>query len=117
MASLSFVQNTFRYARTTLFGRRCIRLRNRFPLISFTFDDFPRSALYTGGEILRKYGAAGTYYTALGLMGTDGPVGRIFSEADLPEVLGRGHEFGCHTFDHCDTWTTHPATYERSIVR
>ena len=117
MAPLNFIENCFRYARTSFFGRRSVRLRNRSPLISFTFDDFPRSALYVGGEILKKYGATGTYYTALGLMNTDGPVGPIFSADDLSETLRRGHELGCHTFDHYDTWTTHPETYERSIIR
>jgi peptidoglycan/xylan/chitin deacetylase (PgdA/CDA1 family) len=32
------------------------------PVISFTFDDFPRSALVKAGAILRERGLAGTYY-------------------------------------------------------
>ena len=38
------------------------------PLISFTFDDFPQSALSNGGAILNRFGVAGTYYAALDLI-------------------------------------------------
>lgn len=106
-----------RYWRTTNFSQRRVRMLNRRPLISFTFDDFPRSALFTGGAILRKHGAGATYYASLGLMDSDGPVGRIFSEQDLHLVLEQGHELGCHTFDHCHSWATAPTVYEDSIRR
>ena len=106
-----------RYCRTLLFGRRQIRPANRAPLISFTFDDFPSSALQVAGGILEEHGVAGTYYAALGLMNTDAPVGRIFSERELHEVPARGHELGCHTFDHYDAWNTDPSVFEQSIVK
>ena len=109
------LRGRLRYCRTLLFGRRIIRMTNRTPIISFSFDDFPSSALHSGGGILEEHGVAGTYYTALGLMNTDAPVGRIFSEHDLREVLARGHELGCHTFDHYDAWKTHPTMFEDSI--
>jgi peptidoglycan/xylan/chitin deacetylase (PgdA/CDA1 family) len=114
--SVSWFYGQLRYS-GIFFGRRCIRLTNRTPLISFTFDDFPRSALYTGGDILQEYAVRATYYTALGLMNTDGPVGQMFSEQDLREVVARGDELGCHTFDHCNAWSTHPERFEDSIVR
>ncbi len=113
----SRLRRRFRYCRTLLVGRRCVRLENRSPLISLSFDDFPRSALEVGGGILEEYGLGGTYYAALGLMNTDAPVGRIFSERDLDQVVIRGHELGCHTFDHCDAWKTQPRLFEESILR
>ena len=113
----SKLRGRIRYCRTLYFGRRSIRLANQTPLISFTFDDFPRSALHSGGGILQEFGLAATYYASLGLMNTDGPVGRIFSEEDLGEVVARGHELGCHTFDHCHAWKTHPRAFEDSILR
>jgi peptidoglycan/xylan/chitin deacetylase (PgdA/CDA1 family) len=113
--SVADLRGRLRYCRTLLFGRRCIRMTNRTPVISFSFDDFPSSALHTGGGILEEHGVAGTYYTALGLMNTDAPVGRIFSERELHEVVARGHELGCHTFDHYDAWNTHPSKFEDSI--
>ena len=86
------------------------------PLISFTFDDFPRSALLIGGAILSRHGLAGTYYASLGLMDEDGPTGLIFGASDLPMLLEQGHELGCHTFAHCDSWATSARTFERSVV-
>ncbi|MBX3300765.1 MAG: polysaccharide deacetylase family protein [Nitrospira sp.] len=86
------------------------------PLISFTFDDFPLSALEVGGKILRQHGVAGTYYVSLGLLDREESVGRICSVVHLKEVLSQGHELGCHTFNHCDAWDTEPESFERSIV-
>jgi peptidoglycan/xylan/chitin deacetylase (PgdA/CDA1 family) len=91
-------------------------MRNDAPAISFTFDDFPRSAYQVGGTILKTYGFRGTYYASLGLMGTHAPVGEMFSREDLANVVADGHELGCHTFGHCDAWNTAPSVFERSIV-
>jgi hypothetical protein len=90
-------------------------MRNTVPVISFTFDDFPLSALEVGGKILRRHGVAGTYYVSLGLLDREESVGRICSAAHLKEVLNQGHELGCHTFAHCDAWETEPESFERSI--
>ena len=87
------------------------------PVISFTFDDFPRSALINGGAILREHGFAGTYYASLGLMGTKAPTGEIFMREDLDELIQQGHELACHTFDHYDSWDTAPSEFEASILR
>ena len=91
-------------------------MRNEGPLISFTFDDFPRSAYHTAGAILEAHGFRGTYYAALSLMGTHEPVGEIFSQEDLVSLVADGHELGCHTFDHCNAWNTPPAAFEQSII-
>jgi peptidoglycan/xylan/chitin deacetylase (PgdA/CDA1 family) len=99
-----------------LFSRRAFTINTDIPLISFTFDDFPQSALVTGGSILRNHGVAGTYYASLGLMGQQSPVGPIFLAQDLNALLEQGHELGCHTFGHCHSWQTSPAEFERSII-
>jgi peptidoglycan/xylan/chitin deacetylase (PgdA/CDA1 family) len=91
-------------------------MRNRSPIISFTFDDFPRSAYYAGGAILKTHGFRGTYYAALGLLGTLEPVGEIFSREDLVQLAVDGHELGCHTFGHCHAWNTTPGAFEMSII-
>src|SRR2546429_104887 len=52
---------------TRVLFRRQLAVRTALPLISFTFDDFPRSAFLDAGSILRRYGALGTYYASLGL--------------------------------------------------
>lgn len=95
--------------------RRPRTMRNDRPYVSFTFDDFPESALYTGGEILRSRGARGTYYAAFGLMGSDAPTGRIFTTRDIEPLLSHGHELACHTFAHCDSWDTGAARFDASL--
>jgi len=70
------------------------------PVISFTFDDFPRSALLNAGAILRERGLAGTYYASFGLMGRKTTTGEIFTRDDLGELVQQGPEVTSHTFDH-----------------
>jgi peptidoglycan/xylan/chitin deacetylase (PgdA/CDA1 family) len=41
----------------------------------------------------------------------------MFSVEDVKSLLEEGHELGCHTFDHCNSWKTEPTTFEGSIVR
>jgi peptidoglycan/xylan/chitin deacetylase (PgdA/CDA1 family) len=98
-------------------ARRLFTLPPGRSIVSFTFDDFPRSALFTGGAILERYGLAGTYYASMGLMKQMTPTGEIFDPEDLPRLLERGHELGCHTFDHCPAWETSPAAFEASVIR
>lgn len=107
-----------RYQRTvaSFRFRRRFDMHNTVPYISFTFDDFPRSALHAGGAILRRFGLRATYYTSLGLMGTQAPTGTIFVREDIDELLGQGHELGCHTFAHCHSWETSPMVFEDSII-
>jgi peptidoglycan/xylan/chitin deacetylase (PgdA/CDA1 family) len=98
-------------------GRRECRIQLESPVISFTFDDFPRSALTNGGAILRQYGFNGTYYASFGLMGQNNATGEIFRCEDVPELVRQGHELACHTFDHCDSWKATPDEFEASILR
>ncbi len=77
------------------FGRRNVGMRNRRPIVSFTFDDFPRSAAAIGGEILREFDGTGTYYLSGGI--ADG-----FDVAQLGDLVNAGHELGCHTYSHLD---------------
>ncbi|HEU0217094.1 MAG TPA: polysaccharide deacetylase family protein [Stellaceae bacterium] len=71
-------------------------------VVSFTFDDFPRSAWVNGGAVLEKYGRRGTYYAALSLAGGANHLGPMFEFDDLREAHARGHEIACHTFSHRD---------------
>jgi peptidoglycan/xylan/chitin deacetylase (PgdA/CDA1 family) len=100
-----------------MLGRRQATIAPKYPIVSFTFDDFPRSALYTGGAILKRYGATGTYFASFGLMGKQAPTGTMFLEEDLTKLFEDGHELGCHTFAHCHPWETKPALFEESVVQ
>jgi peptidoglycan/xylan/chitin deacetylase (PgdA/CDA1 family) len=80
--------------------RRLVPLGAHGPIITFSFDDFPRSALTVGAEILERVGARATYYVAMSLMGTTNNLGEQFGEEDLVSVAERGHELASHTFTH-----------------
>lgn len=70
--------------------------------ISFTFDDFSKSAATTAAEILNGYGVKATYYGAFSLMDKT-ETGKVqFSNHDLTALAGTGHEIGCHTYHHLD---------------
>jgi peptidoglycan/xylan/chitin deacetylase (PgdA/CDA1 family) len=71
-------------------------------VVSFTFDDFPRSAWINGGAIREKYDRRGTYYTAMGLADTANNLGPMFALDDLRAAHAQGHEIACHTFSHRD---------------
>jgi len=96
--------------------RRQLPIRIELPLISFSFDDFPRSAFLEAGSTLRRCGALGTYYASLGLMGKQSHMGPMYEAEDLKELVRLGHELGCHTFGHCHSWNTPPGVYERAIL-
>src|SRR6266446_1702902 len=97
-SSWSRLQAYYKRNAARLVFRRPLAIWTQVPLISFTFDDFPRSALVVGGAILNRHGSSGTYYTSLGLLGKDSPSGPICVPGDLRELRQRGHELGCHTF-------------------
>jgi peptidoglycan/xylan/chitin deacetylase (PgdA/CDA1 family) len=83
------------------FSKTTVSLRLQRPMISFTFDDFPKSALKIAGDMLLNQGVRGTYYCAMGLMGLQvTEVGPMFELDDLQELARDGHELGCHTFGH-----------------
>lgn len=70
------------------------------PIVSFSFDDFPRSALTEGGRILKEAGWAGTYFAAGSFCGrTEGGID-YFTREDLLRAEEEGHEIACHTFSH-----------------
>ena len=79
---------------------RPTRLSNQVPIVSFCFDDFPRTSYTAGGAILKSFAARGTYYAAMGLVNTANELGEQFRREDLHGLLADGHELACHTFSH-----------------
>lgn len=82
------------------FSKRTVPLGQKGPIVSFTFDDFPRSAYLTGAPILESYGARGTYYVSMSLINTVNKLGEQFRMEDLFALKRKGHELGSHTFSH-----------------
>ncbi len=72
------------------------------PLLSVTFDDFPRSAAQYGADALDRVGARGGYYVASGLEGQITPMGEMFRSEDLAILAAAGHEIAAHTHTHLD---------------
>jgi len=97
------------------FARRDFKLPGDAAYISFTFDDFPLTALAEGGRILTDCGTRGTYFVSFRLLDTDGVSGPIASLRDLHSLVDSGHELGCHTFDHVDGSVVSAAQFRRSI--
>lgn len=80
--------------------RRLVPFGTRGPIITFSFDDFPRTALTIGADILESFGGRATYYVTMSLMNTRNDLGEQFRQEDLGSVLDRGHELASHTFSH-----------------
>jgi peptidoglycan/xylan/chitin deacetylase (PgdA/CDA1 family) len=80
--------------------QRPVSFTGQTSVITFSFDDFPRTAYTAGGAILERFGARGTYYTAPGLQNTPYGLEAHFTSGDLEELLAKGHELGSHTYGH-----------------
>jgi len=102
---MSLVSRTTAYCRKRIAGIVCRNLAAQVPgvpIISFTFDDFPRSALKVGGSILSEQGVRATYYASMGLMGKRSALGEMYDCEDLLSLVEQKHELACHTFNHLD---------------
>lgn len=75
-------------------------LRNRGPLVSFTFDDVPDTAFTNGAAVLDSHGVKGTFYIAPGILGSVDEHWRVLTAEQVAELHRRGHEIGCHTQSH-----------------
>lgn len=74
----------------------------RRPLVSISFDDFPRTAALAGAEVLERFGARGTYYACSGMVGLSNATGPLYNPADLHRLAQAGHEIAAHTHGHMD---------------
>ena len=96
---------------------RVMPLGNRGPIVSFSFDDFPRSALTKGASIIERYGGRATYYVAMGLMDKNNNLGEQFGSADLSSLIERGHEVGNHTYRHLSAQETPFYMFKQDVDR
>ncbi len=97
--------------------RRPVRMALERPMISFTFDDAPKSATLEGARVLEARGVRGAYYVSTGLAGQTGPMG-VYAEAeDARRLAAAGHEIACHTFSHLDCGKAGPAAIVSDVDR
>lgn len=80
--------------------RRRIEITLERPIVSFSFDDVPETALSNGARILEDHGARGTFYVAGALAGGFYEGQAMLTSADYRELANRGHEIAHHTFSH-----------------
>jgi peptidoglycan/xylan/chitin deacetylase (PgdA/CDA1 family) len=76
------------------------RMQNKTPMVSFTFDDVPKSAVTVGAPMLEQYNARGTFYVASGLLNKWSGNWTGASGDEIVDLHRRGHEVACHTFSH-----------------
>ncbi|MFC7290162.1 polysaccharide deacetylase family protein [Hirschia litorea] len=69
--------------------------------VSFTFDDFPMSAV-NGADIVEAHGGRAGFYACTSMIDTIGPYGEMFNIETMLELDKRGHEIGAHTHSHID---------------
>ena len=79
------------------------RLRNKGPMVSFTFDDTPGSAAAVGAPILDTHNARATFYVAGGLVDKWSGHWDGISVDEIVKLHRQGHEIACHTFSHTRT--------------
>ncbi len=116
MSALKGLSSARRSLLCALYPRK-VSLRDRGPLITFTFDDFPRSALVIGGEILKSKGVRGTYYAAMGLMNSVNHLGDMFRRQDIDILLEDGHELGSHTFGHVSCRSVANEVFRQEVLK
>jgi peptidoglycan/xylan/chitin deacetylase (PgdA/CDA1 family) len=84
------------------FGSKTFSAPTGEAIVSFTFDDFPHSALAAGGAILKDYGVRGTFYAAASLRDAETELGRFYTAEDLVRLVSDGHELGCQGYGQID---------------
>lgn len=101
--------------------KKVLEINDTGPIVSFSFDDFPKSAKTNGAKILDNYGIKGTFYAALSKMGkitNEEPFNEpYFNEQDILELDQNGHEIGCHTYDHFNAENVSFIDYRNSILK
>jgi len=98
-------------------AKRVLKFRLTRPIVSFTFDDFPRSAISHGAVPLEQEGWKATFYVASALRDVTNHHGLHFAADDLPFLQSRGHEIGGHSFSHVDFSNLTPAAQISEINR
>jgi len=72
------------------------------PIVSFSFDDCPKSAVENGLRKLETEGWKSTVYIASKLLGITNHLGLHMDADDVESVYNAGHEIGGHSFSHFD---------------
>jgi len=80
-----------------LISTRGVTMVNERPIVSFTFDGFPKSAALEAATRLERRGAAGSFYMSRRFCGATVDGIEYYDLDDLRRLVDNGHEIGCHT--------------------
>lgn len=82
------------------FGRKSLHVAPPRSIVSFTFDDVPKSATKNGANCLERFGVRGTFFISGGLCDTMKGGIQQFNAEEIRALAEAGHELGCHTYAH-----------------
>ena len=98
-------------------ARQPIHFEISKPIISISFDDFPRSVMENALPQLDIHNWKSTFYVSGGLEGISNHFGPHFTKEDIKKLWAEGHEIGRHTFSHIDLSNTSDEEMKRDIRR
>lgn len=104
-------------AAARIMARQTLAIDLDKPLISFTFDDFPKSAVSRGAARLEDEGWRATYFASGGFAGRRTHHGDMFDADDVRRLSGAGHEIACHTFSHTDAASSDTEAFVADVER
>ena len=81
-------------------ARRMMSFSHDRPIVSFSFDDCPRSVMENALPLLESRSWRGTIYAAMGLCGITNHLGLHMSREEMKAVHQTGHHIDDHTFSH-----------------
>ena len=96
-------------------AKQTLRVKTDQPIVSFTFDDCPKSVMQNALKPLEAEGWLSTVYMSMGRCGKTNHLGLHMSEADVKAAYESGHEIGDHTFSHMDGADVPVEVFEANI--
>lgn len=82
--------------------RRVLKPKLKRPIVSFSFDDCPKSVIENAIKPLAQENWRSTVYIAMGLCDTTNHLGLHMSADDVKALHADGQEIADHTFNHID---------------
>lgn len=97
--------------------RSILPVPTKGPIVSFSFDDCPCSAIDTALPMLEAEDWRATIYVAVGLCDAVNHLGPHISRDDIVDLHKRGHEIGDHTYSHINAKGLKAKNYMADVER
>lgn len=96
-------------------AQKTLKLKLDKPIVSFSFDDCPKSVVENALPALEQEQWRATLYMSMGLCETTNHLGLHMSESDVKAAYNSGHEIADHTYDHIDALNVSHQEFEKNI--